>query len=391
MRLLVGVIAALVSTTTWAFTAVSLPSQRTTPLRGIDVNVWEYTWQRQQPPIDLPKAIDEESGGPEPFQITEAQKEILQRDGVVHIPRVLDEGWLEHLRRLTDHQVSNPHVWASPGVASGLYDYIQRNIWTTNDGFMKFLYYSPVASVLAALGGAKESVRLTTDLLMVNPNKGFKWHQDNQNGPVGFEDALRWWVTMDDTPRDYGAPVYLRGSQNNQCVDEDAVFVDINDGDLPVYARHLLEFRPKAGDMIVWHARTIHKIDGPESQDWGTKKRRVLGGTVAIDRATYKDKQKVEFADMGRHSLQHGDPLEDPHFPRIWPSPVPSERQARLYAGSVGRSLPGFARMLGAMFSFKTMQQFNSWGNVLKVVDEPPAPAADKGGAAATEVSQARA
>ena len=58
---------------------------------------------------------------------------------------------------------------------------------------------------------------MTTDLLMVNPNKGFKWHQDNQNGPAGFDNALRWWVTMDDSPKDYGAPVYLRKSQNNKC------------------------------------------------------------------------------------------------------------------------------------------------------------------------------
>lgn len=301
---------------------------------------------------------------------------------MVHIKGVLNPQWLEHIRALTEHQVANPHIWASPGtrsslerwrrfeplvgVASGLYDYIQRNVWTTNDGFMRFLYYSPVASVLAQLGEAENSVRVTTDLLMVNPNKGFKWHQDNQNGPVSFDDALRWWVTMDDTPRDHGAPVYLRKSHENQCVDEDAVFVSLDDGDLPTYANDLLEFRPKAGDMIVWHARTIHKIDGPDSQDWGERKRRVLGGTVAIDNAKYKDKQKVEFADMGRHSLKDGDPLTDPHFPRIWPRPVPQEKVAR-FQGRVGRSLPGFARMVSSMFNHKTMQQFSSWGNVVKV------------------------
>lgn len=337
---------------------------------GIDVNAWDYVWERQDPEIPLP----EHKEGPLPFSIPPTALKTLKDDGVVHIPNVLSEEWLTYLRELTDYQVANPHIWASPGVASGLYDYIQRNVWTTNDGFVKFLYHSPVASVLAQLGGAEKSVRLTTDLLMVNPNKGFKWHQDNQNGPIEFEDALRWWVTMDDTPRDYGAPVYLRKSHENADVDEDAVFVseDILGG----YEQ--LEFRPKAGDMIVWHARTIHKIDGPESQDWGDRTRRVLGGTVAIDDAKYKDKQKVEFADMGRHSLEDGDLLDDPHFPRIWPSPVSSERKAR-FDGAVGRSMPGFLRMVGAMFSFKTMQQFNSWGNVLKVQpttkdDDLPAP-----------------
>ncbi|KAJ8611165.1 hypothetical protein CTAYLR_003601 [Chrysophaeum taylorii] len=373
----------------WAFVPVGDQAVRRrggVVVEGIDVNVWDYVWDRQDPKVALPEGVTEDSD-PAPFTITQEQIATLKRDGVVHIPGVLTPEWLAHIRALTDHQVSHPHVWASPGVASGLYDYVQRNVWTTNDGFMKFLYHSPVSSVLAHLGEAKTSVRLTTDLLMVNPNKGFKWHQDNQNGPVGFDDALRWWVTMDDTPRDYGAPVYLRRSHENEFVDDEAVFVSLDQGDLPKYADDMLEFRPKAGDMIVWHARTIHKIDGPESQDWGDRRRRVLGGTVAIDDANYKDKQKVEFADMGRHQLKDGDPLTDPHFPRIWPRPVPEEKVAR-FQGAVGRSVPGFARMLGALFSYKTIQQFGSWGNVVKI--EKPTAADDDVKSAATAPARSR-
>ena len=66
-----------------------------------------------------------------------------------------------------------------------------------------------------------------------------------------------------------GAPVYLRASHENDSVDEEAVFVDLAAGDLPAYATDQIRFLPKAGDMIVWHPRTIHKIDGPDSADWG--------------------------------------------------------------------------------------------------------------------------
>jgi len=341
-----------------------------TPLRGIDVDMWDYTLANQDPGVELPAKRWGLEGGEAPFPISKEDLETLKRDGVVHIKQVLDPEWLNYARTITDRQVSEPHIWASPGVASGLYDYIQRNIWTTNDGFAKFLYHSPVASVLAQLGGAKKSVRVTTDLLMVNPNKGFKWHQDNQNGPVSFDESLRFWVTMDDTPRDYGAPVYLRRSHENKCINEDAVFVDLDEGDLPEYSSDLLEFRPKAGDMLIWHPRTIHKIDGPESQDWGKMQRRVLGGTVALDDAIYYDKEKVEFADMGRHSLRHGDLLQDPHFPQIWPAPLPEEVDAR-FQGRVGRSLPGFFRMWSALFSTKTYEQFASFGGVVKKEEAP--------------------
>ena len=171
--------------------ALVAPPARTAPPRtairrhGIDVNVWDYVYNNQDPAVPLPAGCDERNPTPAPFEITAEQKAELEREGVVVIPGLLNKEWLAHLRAITDWQVEHPHIWASPGVASGLYDYIQRNIWTTNDAFIKFLYHSPVSTALAQLGGAKDSVRVTTDLLMVNPNKGFKWHQDNQNGPVG--------------------------------------------------------------------------------------------------------------------------------------------------------------------------------------------------------------
>jgi ectoine hydroxylase-related dioxygenase (phytanoyl-CoA dioxygenase family) len=81
--------------------------------------------------------------------------------------------------------------------------------------------------VLAQLGETDE-IRISTDLLMVNPNKGFKWHQDNQNGPITPEEGIRFWVTLDSTPKDYGAPVYLKGSHRNEVVPPESVFVDID-------------------------------------------------------------------------------------------------------------------------------------------------------------------
>ena len=248
-------------------------------------------------------------------------------------------------------------------MASGLYDYIQRSVWASNDAFANFLYYSPLASALAGVSNAKE-LRLSTDLLMVNPNKGFKWHQDNQNGPIdafGENTALRWWVTMDDTPPDHGAPVYLKGSHRNTNVGQDAVFVDLEKDGLLQYPE-MLEFRPKAGDLIVWHARSIHKIDGPKTQDWGYSKRRVLGGTVAIDDAKYLTMGRALFSDMGTHGLEEGDPLKHPYFPIIYPQSDPTERAAR-QRGECTRTVDGMMRLAKNMGS--SVSEMFSWTRVL--------------------------
>ena len=168
---------------------------------GVDVAPWAVDYGLQSAPVSLPDGV-QEGDAPLPFEITDEQRQTLIDDGAVHIPGLLSDEWLEYLRSSTDWQVQNPHFWSTAGVASGLYDYIQRSVWASNTAFANFMYYSPLASALAGVGNAKE-LRLSTDLLMVNPNKGFKWHQDNQNGPIdAFAEntALRWWVTMDDTP-----------------------------------------------------------------------------------------------------------------------------------------------------------------------------------------------
>jgi len=337
---------------------------------GVDVAPWNVEYGQQAAPVSLPDNVAE-GMPPLPFAITEEQRQTLLEDGAVHIPGLLDDEWLAYLRDATDWQVENPHFWSIAGVASGLYDYIQRSVWASNDAFANFLYYSPLASALAGLSNAKE-LRLSTDLLMVNPNKGFKWHQDNQNGPIdafGVDvssankdlPALRWWVTMDDTPADHGAPVYLKGSHKNTQVSTDAVFVDLEKDGLLAYPE-LLEFRPKAGDLIVWHARSIHKIDGPSDQDWGNSRRRVLGGTVAVDEAKYLTMGRALFSDMGSHGLEEGAPLEHALFPKIYPQSCPQERAERA-AGKCTRTNEGMSRLASNIFS--SMGEMMSWTNVI--------------------------
>jgi len=335
----------------------------------VSIAPWELEYGLQQAPVKLPETV-KVGDPPQPWEVSEELQQRLRDDGAIVIPGVLNDEWLEYLRGATDWQVANPHFWSVAGVASGLYDYIQRSVWASNSAFADFLYYSPVASALANSIGAKE-LRLTTDLLMVNPNKGFKWHQDNQNGPIdsfgepGANEwtSLRWWVTMDDCPPDHGAPVYLKKSHLNTAVSTDAVFVDLEKDGLLQYPE-LLEFRPKAGDLIIWHSRAIHKIDGPTSQDWDASRRRVLGGTVALDDAKYLAGGRLLFADMGSHGLEDGDALNHQLFPKLYPCSDPAER-AEAAAGRCTRTWEGVTRMWGGMF--KSMAEMSSFANVVNI------------------------
>jgi hypothetical protein len=308
--------------------------------------LWEYNFGLQSPSITLPHNIESRVTAPEKYQLTQDQIATLERDGVLHVKSVFDAEWVEYLRAATNDQVANPHFWAFAGTASKLYDYIQRNIWQTNRAFADFYYHSALGHVLAQCGRTEE-VRISTDLLMVNPNKGFKWHQDNQNGPITWEDGIRFWITMDETPADYGAPVYLKGSHRNTVVPEESVFVDIEMEGLEEYKDKMLEFRTMPGDMLIWHPKTIHKVDGPSDGIWTTY-RRVLGGTAAKAGTIYTDKRGTGgvLSDLGRHGLEGGDKLSSPFFPIVYPQFDKDEARSR-DNGEVGRNFQDIVQKIG--------------------------------------------
>lgn len=332
-------------------------------------DLWEYNFGLQDPKLPLPHGIVKDQSPPELYQITEEQIQTLERDGVVHIKGVFDAEWVEYLRKATAFQVDEPHFWAFAGTASKLYDYIQRNVWQTNRSFASFYYHSAMGHVLAQCGRTDE-IRVSTDLLMVNPNKGFKWHQDNQNGPITWDEGLRFWITMDETPKEYGAPVYLKGSHFNDAVEEQAVFVDIEQEGLEDYKNKRLEFRTMPGDMLIWHPRTIHKVDGPSDGIW-TSYRRVLGGTVAKGNAQYHDKRGSGgvLSDLGRHGLEDGMKLSSPFFPVVYPRFDKKEAKER-DVGNVGRSPTDIVSKLGGLITKASSEKFSSFFQVLGSRDE---------------------
>jgi len=327
-------------------------------------NLWEYNFGLQDPKMNLPHGIELDVTAPEKYALTEEQIVTLERDGVVHIKKVFDDDWVDYLRKATAYQVDNPHFWAFAGTASKLYDYIQRNVWQTNRSFANFYYHSAMGHVLAQCGRTDE-IRVSTDLLMVNPNKGFKWHQDNQNGPITWEEGIRFWITMDETPKEYGAPVYLKGSHANSCVDEGAVFVDIEMDGLDDYKEDWLEFRTMPGDMLIWHPKTIHKVDGPSDGIW-TSYRRVLGGTVAKGGSLYHDKTGSGgvLSDLGKHGLEDGVKLESPFFPIVYPNFDKEEADAR-DDSKVGRSPSDIVGKLGGLMGKASGDKFASFFQVL--------------------------
>ena len=148
-------------------------------------------------------------------------------------------------------------------------------------------------------------------------------------------------------------------------VDDQAVFVDIEKEGLEDYKDELLEFRTMPGDMLIWHPRTIHKVDGPSDGIW-TSYRRVLGGTVAKKGSLYHDKRGSGgvLSDLGRHGLEDGQSLKSSFFPKVYPECVRSEVEDR-DSGKVGRNPVDIMTKLGGLVSKASSERFGSFFQVL--------------------------
>merc|ERR1712187_541553 len=132
---------------------------------------------------------------------------------------------VDFLQGITDAQIRRPHRDSLDNRIGDWYDYAQRNMWMTNDGFRDFFYYSPVGSILAQLARTEE-LRITTEQLAVNPKRTCSWHQDTLTGPLDLNDTIRFWIAMDDCGEGgFGVPEFLVGSHKNLSVDPDQIWV----------------------------------------------------------------------------------------------------------------------------------------------------------------------
>eukprot|EP00439_Symbiodinium_sp_Y106_P037243 s6822_g4.t1 len=99
------------------------------------------------PDVPLPEGVMEGQVG-QRLAVSPEQIQQFEEDGVIMIKGAMKD-WVPFLRGITEDQIEKPHLWSLVGRMSGMYDYIQRNMWMTNNGFRDFLYYSPLGHIVS--------------------------------------------------------------------------------------------------------------------------------------------------------------------------------------------------------------------------------------------------
>ena len=221
-----------------------------------------------------------------PRAITPDEIATYDRDGVVLLPGMFDQDWIELLNQGLEQNCANPgsrsRVWDRD--QQGRTMFYDSQAWQQIDQYRRFIFESPAASIAARLMDAS-TIHFYFDAVFVrSPGSQFStpWHQDEPYWSVEGFDTCSLWMPLVAVNKE-NALAYVPGShrpdklyhQHNfgalnpdglDDVDQvdftavaDAPFPDIN-ADPEGYGVVSWDMQP--GDCVAFNSRIMHGGSG---------------------------------------------------------------------------------------------------------------------------------
>jgi ectoine hydroxylase-related dioxygenase (phytanoyl-CoA dioxygenase family) len=250
---------------------------------------------------------------------------------VVALRNVLSDNWLAILRDGVDEAMAAPSAVSKDYVKDGgggrfFTDHFMHRRF---DGFRRFLYDSPAATIAAQLMGASRINLIDEHLLVKEPGTSVPtyWHHDYPYFEVAGMDFCSLWFPLDPATEATGALKFVKGSHlwgkqfhpiligEGGLVDKadplDGPAPDI-DADPDAYDIEMIETGP--GDVIAFHGLTLHAATGNQSPD---QRRRALSLRLAGDDVTWNPRAYIPSV-PDQPDLTPGGPVDSDQYPRLW-------------------------------------------------------------------------
>jgi len=266
------------------------------------------------------------------MEISASQREAYGRDGVIHLPGLLDAGALAEVQAAFDWSEAHATPWAirqSGEVGSANFQDI------SNPGaaaaYRPMLEASPIPAVLAQLWDRPEVWFMYEQLFRFEGAKSAPtyWHQDLPYLPVDGSHLAVVWITFDAVGRDESIE-FVRGSHLGPM--HNGVLMTPDDPYAPFYPEadlprvpdinanrsgwEIVSWDVAPGDVVIFHPNVLHYGQPPRSQ----RQRRTLSLRFFGADATYAERPGPTAAPIveGLHDgLRPGDPFRHPAFPKL--------------------------------------------------------------------------
>ena len=284
--------------------------------------------------------------------ITPDEVEAYDRDGVVHLPGILDQEWVERMRAAVDRILEAPgprgmdmNTEDSPGRFA--FDIF---MWVRDSDFRALAFESPLAEMAAKVMRSPTANFMWDFLTVKEPNTpdATDWHQDQSAVPVKGSQCCGTWLALDEVTAESGAVQYIRGSHKwgryftvSQKLDyylqdgeatadaggvREPGFEEFPDFDElePYFAKDLVHFDSQPGDVVMHQILTVHGAGGNQTN----RRRRAIAPRWVGKDAVYTRRSNKFFTDTLRPpfdpELGDGDPFPADHhlYPQVWPEPM---------------------------------------------------------------------
>ncbi len=278
-----------------------------------------------------------------PRTITPDEIATYQRNGVVPLPAMFDEEWIDLLKKGLDANCDDPtdrsRVWDRD--VEGRTMFYDSQAWQRIEEYHQFIFNSPAAQIAGQLMGSA-GINFYFDAVFVrSPGSQFTtpWHQDEPYWSVEGYDTCTIWMPLVPVKRE-NALAYVPGSHRldsvfyqynfgnlnpdgKMGVDQvdfsgvtELVFPDIN-SDPEGFGVVSWDMQP--GDCVAFNSRIMHGGSGKLGDD---RELRVfttkwLGDDVRIKFREYgmdPDHSTI----MTEHGLKPGDRPGTDLYPRVW-------------------------------------------------------------------------
>ena len=253
----------------------------------------------------------------------------FERDGAVLLSGLIDDDWLERLRDAIERDIRHPgpcyHGYRVEG--GGRFHGNMRN-WEGDPDFSDYCQRSVLPEIASELLGV-DTVQLYYDQLFVKEpgtDAPTRWHNDQPYWPIRGWPILSFWLALDPVMQESGALEFVRGSHRwgkwfqpepfapgGSAYERNPDYVDIPDFDLVRDQHEFLSWEMAPGDVIAFHALTVH--GGPPNRSRGRRR----GYTVR-----YCGPGMRYYAGPGTSPhlldpvLVDGGPIEGDRYPIVW-------------------------------------------------------------------------
>lgn len=259
-------------------------------------------------------------------------------DGVVMIRQAIDPNWLHLIETGVEKARARLSVQGRFMSRKTAGYQMDTFLWKRVDEIRDAIYYGPFAHWAQQLMGA-DSVRFFYDQMFVKEpgtDAHTPWHQDLSFWPIRGEQITSFWIPLDPVTRQSSGLMYVRGShrwpQRFKAISPDyvAAVIDERMDDVPDINAHpdayeRLDWDMEPGDILMFHPLTLHGSHGNRHR---VRWRRALALRWTGDDVVWapaRTRMPVHF----RHASRPGGPLSGAAFPRILPTPIDAERDAR--------------------------------------------------------------